>query len=69
MDRNFWKNIWVGIATLLLSLLIVWVFRNHYREIAQNIRVVRAADLLLLLGLGVICQLFEPTGCFTLVRS
>lgn len=70
MDKNSWKNIWTGIATLiLLSLLIVWIFRDHYQEIAQNIRAVRAGDLLLLLGMGVIYQLFESAVCLILVRS
>lgn len=70
MDKNSWKNIWTGIATLiLLSLLIVWVFRDHCREIARNIRAVRAGDLLFLLGMGVIYQLFESAVCFVMVRS
>lgn len=70
MDKKQWKSVWIGIATLvLLSLLIFWVFRDHYQEIEQNIRTARAGDLLFLLGMGGIYQLLESAVCFVLVSS
>lgn len=70
MEKKQWKRVWVSVATLvLLSLLVFWVFRDHYQEIAQNIRTVRAGDLLLLLGMGVVYQLLESAVCFALVRG
>lgn len=68
MDKKQWKSVWISIATLaLLSLLIFWVFRDHYQEIAQNIRAVRIGGLLLLLGMGILYQLLESAVCHVLV--
>lgn len=68
MDKKRWKSVLVGISTLLLlSLLVFWVFRDHYQEIRQNIQAVRAGDLLLLLGMGIVYQLFEAAICKVLV--
>lgn len=70
MNKKQWKSVLVSIATLvLLSLLIFWVFRDHYQEIAQNIRAIRAGDLLFLLGMGVIYQIFESAVCYVLVKG
>nr|WP_325298451.1 lysylphosphatidylglycerol synthase transmembrane domain-containing protein [uncultured Dysosmobacter sp.] len=70
MNKKQWKSVLVGIATLvLLSLLIFWVFRDHYREITRNIRAVRPGDLPLLLGMGVLYQIFESAVCYVLVKG
>lgn len=69
MDKKRWKTVAVSAATLaLLSLLVFWVFRDHFQEIMQNIRAVSAGSLLLLLGMSVLYQMLESMVCFTLVR-
>ena len=51
MGKKQWKTVAVSVATLtLLSLLVFWVFRDHYQEILQNIRDVSVGPLLFLLG-------------------
>lgn len=70
MDRTRRKNLCSGLGMLIvLSALMVWVFRGHSREILDNIRALRAGDLLLLLGLGVAYQLLESAAGLTLIQS
>lgn len=70
MDKKQRKNLWTGLAMLiLLPALVFWVFRDHYQEIWANIRAVGAGELLLLLGLGVGYQLLEAAAGLTLIRS
>ena len=70
MGKKQWKTVAVSVATLLLlSLLVFWVFRDHYREILRNIRAVSIPELLLLLGMGVLYQLLEAAVCFSLVNT
>lgn len=69
MGKKQWKTVAISVATLLLlSLLVFWVFRDHYQEILQNIRAVSIPELLLLLGMGVAYQMLESAVCVTLVR-
>lgn len=69
MGKKRWKTVAISVATLLLlSLLVFWVFRDHYQEILQNIRAVSPEGLLLLLGVGFLYQMFESAACFVLVR-
>lgn len=69
MGKKQWKTVAISVATLLLlSLLVFWVFRDHYQEILQNIQVVSIPELLLLLGIGVVYHLLESAVCVTLVR-
>lgn len=69
MGKKRWKTVVVSAATpALLSLLVFWVFRDHFQEIMQNIRAVRADSLLFLLGMSVLYQMLESMVCFTLVR-
>lgn len=52
MEKKQWKNAVFSIITLvLLSLLVFWVFRGHYREIMEHIRAVRFSSLVFLLRL------------------
>ncbi|MDY3282503.1 lysylphosphatidylglycerol synthase transmembrane domain-containing protein [Dysosmobacter sp.] len=63
------KTAAVSAATLLLlSLLVFRVFRDHAREILENIRAVSLPELLVLLAMGVAYQLLESAVCVTLVR-
>lgn len=49
MNNKQRKNMWTGLAMLiLLPVLIVWVFRDHYQEIWDNIRAIRTGGVLLL---------------------
>ena len=69
MSKKQWKTVAISVATLLLlSLLVFWVFRDHFQEILQNIRAVSIPKLLLLLGMGVAYQMLESAVCVTLVR-
>lgn len=69
MGKKQWKTVAVSVATLtLLSLLVFWVFRDHYQEILQNIRDVSVGPLLFLLGMGILYQLLEAAICMILVR-
>ena len=69
MGKKQWKTVAVSVATLLLlSLLVFWVFRDHYQEILRNIQAVSIPELLLLLGMGVAYQMLESAVCVTLVR-
>lgn len=69
MGKKQWKTVAISVATLLLlSLLVFWVFRNHYQGILRNIRAVSIPELLLLLGMGVAYQMLESAVCVTLVR-
>lgn len=69
MGKKQWKTVAISVATLtLLSLLVFWVFRDHYQEILQNIRDVSVGPLLFLLGMGILYQLLEATICMILVR-
>lgn len=70
MNNKQRKNMWTGLAMLiLLPVLIVWVFRDHYQEIWDNIRAIRTGGVLLLLGLGLAYQLLEAAAGLTLIRS
>ena len=69
MDKKRWKTVTISAATLaLLSLLVFWVFRDHYQEILQNISAVSVGSLLFLLGMGVLYQMLESMACFVLIR-
>lgn len=69
MGKKQWKTVAVSAATmLLLSLLIFWVFRDHYQEILQNIQSISILELLLLLGMGAVYQMLESAVCVTLIR-
>jgi len=69
MSKKQWKTVAISVATLLLlSLLVFWVFRDHFQEILQNIRAVSIPELLFLLGMGVAYQMLESAVCVTLVR-
>ena len=70
MDKKGRKNLCTGLAMLFfLPLLMFWVFRDHYQEIWDNLRAIRAGELALLLGLGVCCQLLEAAAGLTLIKS
>ena len=70
MRKKQWKTAAISIGTLcILSALVFLVFRDHAQEIMENIRAVRVADLLLLLCVGVIYQIFESAICFILVHD
>ena len=69
MGKKQWKTIAISVATLLLlSLLVFWVFQDHYQEILRNIQAVNVPELLLLLGMGVAYHMLESAVCVTLVR-
>ena len=60
MDKKQWKTVAISAATLLLLfLLVIWVFRDHYQEILRNIQAVSIRELLLLLGMGLAYQMLE----------
>lgn len=70
METKRWKHIGGSAATLAcLTLLLVWVFRDHWREILRSVAAVSAGDFLLLLGMGAACQLLEAAVCLVLVRG
>lgn len=70
MGKKQWKTVAVSVATLaLLSLLVFWVFRDHYREILRNIQAVNLWELLLLLGMGLLYQMLEALVCVSLVST
>lgn len=70
MDKRQRKSLWTSLAMLVfLPLLVFWVFRDDYQEIWNNIQGAPAAGLLLLLGLGVGCQLLESAAGLTLIQS
>ncbi|EGJ47928.2 hypothetical protein HMPREF0866_00883 [Ruminococcaceae bacterium D16] len=53
---------------MLLFLLVIWVFRDHYQEILRNIQAVSIRELLLLLGMGLAYQMLESAVCFAMIR-
>lgn len=70
MEKKRWKRTAVSIATLIVLLtVLLLVFRDHYKEILANLRLVQITDILLLLGMGVTYQLLESAVCFVLVHS
>ena len=70
MEKKQWKTAAVSIITLVvLSLLVFWVFRDHYREIMEHIRAMRFSSLVILLSLGIGYQLLEAAVCFVLIRG
>ena len=69
MDKKQWKTVAISAATLLLLfLLVIWVFRDHYQEILRNIQAVSIRELLLLLGMGLAYQMLESAVCFAMIR-
>ena len=69
MDKKQWKTVAISAATLLLLfLLVIWVFRDHYQEILRNIQAVSIRGLLLLLGMGLAYQMLESAVCFAMIR-
>ncbi|MGM9600900.1 MAG: YbhN family protein [Faecousia sp.] len=69
MNKKQWKTVVVSVVTLaLLSLLVFWVFRDHYQEILQNIRAVSVESLLFLTSMSVLYEMLESAICFTLVH-
>ena len=68
MDKKQWKTVAISAATLLLLfLLVIWVFRDHYQEILRNIQAVSIRELLLLLGMGLAYQMLESAVCFAMI--
>ena len=69
MDKKQWKTVAISAATLLLLfLLVIWVFRDHYQEILRNIQAVSIRELLLLLGMGLAYQMLESAVCLAMIR-
>nr|CRY95340.1 hypothetical protein [uncultured prokaryote] len=70
MDKKQWKTVAISAATLLLLfLLVIWVFRDHYQEILRNIQAVSIRELLLLLGMGLAYQMLESAVCFAMFQD